>query len=153
LVTGLKFHGQLAGARLLGGLLAEQLAGDPGPWPQALLPVPLHPRRLRQRGFNQALELARPLARELGLALLPDACVRRRDTAAQSGLERAARRRNVRGAFALPRPLGLHHVALVDDVMTTGQTLEALARVLREDGVEQVEVWCVARAGLEARPA
>jgi ComF family protein len=146
LVQGLKFGRRLDHARLLGGLLADHLAGQDGPRPEMLLPVPLHPRRLRQRGFDQALELARPLARRLDLPLVAAGCRRLRDTAAQSGLPAAERRRNVRGAFAVDTPVGGRRVALIDDVVTTGSTVTALARAVVAAGAERVEVWCVARA-------
>lgn len=115
--------------------------------PALLLPVPLHRRRLRQRGYNQALELARPLAAAHGLALRCDLLQRVRPTAAQSELGAAARRANVRHAFALAE--GAHlppHVALVDDVLTTGATLAACTRVLHRAGVRRVEAWALARA-------
>jgi ComF family protein len=118
--------------------------------PVALIAVPLHPRRLRHRGYNQALELARPLANAFDLPILHRALHRIRDTAPQAGLGALARRRNPRGAFAIGRDLrkGVRipsHVALVDDVMTTGATLYECAKVLQRAGVERVDVWAVAR--------
>ncbi len=145
LVRALKFHRRLAVARTLGALLADSAAARAAPAPAALLPVPLHPARLRSRGFNQAAEIARAAARRLGLPVLEGYALRVRATAAQSDLPRAARARNVAGAFALRRPLPVRHVALVDDVITTGQTLAALARALKAAGVETVEAWAVAR--------
>lgn len=143
LIVALKFHGRLAAARLLAELLRAAVSGvEP---PQALIPVPLHPTRLRERGFNQALELARPLARELGLPLWTDVVCRQRRTAAQSGTDYAARRRNVRAAFALVRPPPARHVALVDDVMTTGSTLAELSGVLKRAGVTTIQLWVCAR--------
>ncbi len=144
LVPRFKFHGDLAAGRLLARLMADALPAAPRP--QALVPVPLHPARLRGRGYDQALELARPLARQLRIPLLADGLRRVRDTAPQSELDAGARRRNLRGAFAAgsgPLPA---HVALVDDVMTTGATLHAAARALRRAGVARVEAWVCARA-------
>lgn len=139
-----KFHHDLASGRLLAALMAEGLA-DAGR-PQALLPVPLHAGRLRQRGYDQALELARPLARALHLPLRADALVRLRATAPQSELDAATRRRNLRGAFAVKPDTALPaHVALVDDVMTTGATLHAAAITLRRAGVARVDAWVCAR--------
>ncbi len=143
LVTGLKFHQQLGHARLLGELLAAHLADEPER-PDLLLPVPLHGGRLRERGYNQALELARPVARRLEIPLDARSLVRVRATPPQSDLHERERHRNVRGAFALARPLSARHVALVDDVVTTGSTVAEAARVLLRAGVERVEVWCVA---------
>lgn len=115
--------------------------------PQALLAVPLHTGRLRQRGCNQALELAKPLARAFGLPLPVQGLHRVRATLAQSELDAGARRRNVRGAFAVSRGARLpDHVAVVDDVMTTGSTLAECARMLKRSGVQRVDVWALARA-------
>ena len=144
LLPRLKFHGDLAAGRLLAELAAEALADAPRP--QLLLPVPLHATRLRQRGYDQALELGRPLARALGLPLCAGRLNRQRATAAQSELGAPARRRNVRDAFAL-RPGALPaHVAVFDDVMTTGATLAECCRLLKRAGVARVDAWAVARA-------
>ena len=140
-----KFHHDLAAGRLLAALMGEGLADAERP--QALLPVPLHAGRLRQRGYDQALELARPLARVLRIPLQAGALGRVRATAPQSELDGAARRRNLRGAFALKPGIALPpHVALVDDVMTTGATLHAAAITLRRAGVARVDAWVCARA-------
>ena len=115
--------------------------------PDLLLSVPLHRRRLRQRGYNQALELARPLAQALHVPLRHDRLQRRRHTGAQTELDAVSRRRNVRGAFAVREGVALPaHVAILDDVMTTGATLAECARVLRRAGVARVDVWALARA-------
>lgn len=139
-----KFHHDLAAGRLLSQLMAEALADAPKP--QALVPVPLHHARLRQRGYDQALELARPLARAFAVPLLPRLLRRVRATAAQSQLDARARRRNLRRAFAVADTRALPaHVALVDDVMTTGATLHAAAEALRRAGVSRVDAWVCAR--------
>ncbi len=149
LIQGLKFNGKLYNARLLGVLMAERLAQVTADAPDMLIPVPLHPVRLRQRGFNQALELARPVAQVLGLPLQPEFCRRRLATTPQTGLDAKARRRNLKHAFAVcGAPVG--HVALLDDVMTTGTTVEMLARTLKRAGVERVDVWLCARAALQS---
>lgn len=149
LLPRLKFHRDFAAGRLLAGLMAEAL-GD-APRPVAVVPLPLHRDRLRRRGYDQALELARPLARTLGLPLRDDLLVRIRDTAPQSRLDAAARRRNTRHAFAVDARAvarGLPaHVAVVDDVMTTGATLHAAAIALRRAGVARVDAWVCARVG------
>ncbi|RMG54134.1 MAG: ComF family protein [Gammaproteobacteria bacterium] len=145
LLPRLKYHQALEHARLLGSLMAEYLPEADVGWAEAIVPVPLHRARLVRRGFNQALELARPVARYAGLPLLGDAVVRVRDTPAQVGLERAARLRNLKGSFAVRRSLP-SRVLLFDDVLTTGATAEALTRALLQAGVEEVRVWAVARA-------
>lgn len=147
LLLQLKFHQKLHLAPLLGGLLAESIRGCAGPMPQCLLPVPLHAGRLRERGYNQALELARPLSHLLDIPIGLGLCQRRRATLAQTSLQGKERRRNMRGAFRVEEVLLPRHVAIVDDVVTTAATVEELARTLRRAGVETVEVWACARAG------
>jgi ComF family protein len=145
LLPRLKFHGDLAAGELLVALAAWAL--DPDERPAALVPVPLHPSRLRQRGYDQALEIARAFARHGGPPVRADALRRVRATPAQTTLDAAARRANLGGAFALRRGAALPtHVALVDDVMTTGATLHECARVLQAGGVARVDAWCLARA-------
>ncbi len=150
LITQLKFHDRLALARLFGQLLCERMLkqGESGHTAgvEALLPVPLHPQRLRQRGFNQSVELARTLQRRLKLPLLRHHVERVRATGHQTGLSAQARRSNIKGAFTVRKALPWQHIAIVDDVVTTGSTVNELARVLKKAGVETVSVWSVARA-------
>ncbi len=145
LIGGLKFNGRLLYARLLGELLGDFVAQQSTTLPDLLIPVPLHRSRLRQRGYNQALEIARPLARRFKIPIEYQACVRQRETAPQAELERATRQTNMRGAFRLTGEIKARHVAIVDDVVTTGATVSELARTLRKAGVKQMEVWAVAR--------
>ncbi|MGQ9658911.1 MAG: ComF family protein [Thermochromatium sp.] len=145
LITGAKFQGQLNAARLLGQCLADQVRASVDDWPETLIPVPLSPQRQRQRGYNQALEIARVLGRVLSIPLAPHLVVRTRATPPQTGLTAYARRRNVRGAFAATTVLDGRHLAIVDDVMTTGSTVSELSRVLIDAGAARVQVWTVAR--------
>jgi ComF family protein len=149
LVLRLKFGGTLALAPWFGLALADALRRSGIATPALLLPVPLGERRLVERGFNQALEIARPLARNLGLPLRRDWLVRTRETAAQSQLEPGARRGNVKGAFTLaPAAVGLlhgRHVGVVDDVMSSGHTLDEVARTLRRFGAARVTNLVFAR--------
>lgn len=142
LVRRYKFEQDLAAGAVLAGLMLQQRP----PWlaGQVLVPIPLHRQRLAQRGYDQAHELAAQLAQATGL---PSGHLLRREraTAAQSGLDRQQRRKNLRRAFvALPGPLP-PSVVLVDDVMTTGATLEAAAQALQRAGVVQVRAWVAAR--------
>jgi ComF family protein len=146
LVHALKYRGQLATARVLGTLLARSLVKHGlSREVDVIVPVPLHPERHAGRGFNQSAELARRLGREIGLPVCEPLAYRRRSTPAQVGLHVDARRRNLAGAFAARDVDGLR-VAIVDDVTTTGTTLQELARALRETGACVVDAWCVARA-------
>lgn len=144
-ILDLKYHAGFMQARLLGEAMATQLAQRAAPLPELLLPVPLHTGRLRRRGYNQALELARVLAQRLDLDCDPRAVRRLRATADQIGQSAAARRRNLKGVFAVSPRVAGRRVALVDDVMTTGSTLAELARVCRKAGTASVEVWVAAR--------
>jgi ComF family protein len=152
LIRRLKYQGVLANARVLGVLLAQAVQERGGGLPRLLVPVPLHISRLRERGFNQAVGLARYAARMLEIPMAFHAVRRVRNTPSQTALDMAERHRNVRGAFAvkggraLRRLLDAGHVAIVDDVVTTGSTVNELRALLLAAGVLQVDVWAVARA-------
>lgn len=140
-----KFGGDLACGRSLARLWRD--TPMPLDRPELILPVPLHSQRLRERGYNQALELARPLARALLVPIRHDLLVRTRASAPQTELDARSRRRNVRKAFALELTAAFPaHVAIVDDVMTTGATLAECACVIRRAGAARVDVWALARA-------
>lgn len=142
-----KFEGVLPLERPLAGLLSEAIVAQMPAWqPTLLIPVPLHRTRLRQRGFNQTLLLARAVGRQLGCPVAPRALVRSRATLPQPGLSAAARRDNLRGAFTVPRPLREARVLLIDDVMTTGATARECARALLDGGAAEVVVAVLARA-------
>lgn len=115
------------------------------PPPEIIIPMPLHPLRLKTRGFNQAAELARHVAKYLGLEWRSDALLRLQDTAPQAGLRREERWANLRGAFACPESLNGAHVLLIDDVLTTGASLSACAEVLRHAGARRIDVAVLAR--------
>ncbi|HKT32915.1 MAG TPA: ComF family protein [Gammaproteobacteria bacterium] len=150
LLQRFKFQGDLATGQLLGESLAEFLAASSAARPEVLIPVPLHSARLRERGFNQAWELARPVSRRLHLRLDNRACLRRKNTAVQSKLDARERRRNLRDAFEVRTSLQGVHVGILDDVVTTGATVAAISRALRDAGAARITVWSLARA---ARPA
>ncbi len=146
-IVDLKFHGRLAPAHVVASLMSERLARRAEPLPDLLVPVPLSPSRLRRRGYNQALELGRGIARRLSLSLAPHAARRIRTTREQSRLDAADRRRNVREAFAVDAAaVRGRRVALLDDVITTGATMAELARAVRAAGAERIEAWAAARA-------
>jgi ComF family protein len=154
LLTRFKFAADLAAGRVLGTLLVEAVAAAL-PRDAVVLPMPLHRRRLAERGFNQAWELTRMLARETGLPCRADLLLRMRPTDPQTGLDAAGRRRNVRGAFVVPPAraprLAGRRVVLVDDVVTTGATGAEASRCLVRAGAAAVTVVAVARAAAPGR--
>lgn len=146
MIIDCKFNRQLLPARLLTYRLATEVERRrTRGTPSLLVPVPLHPRRLRERGFNQAEVIARALARELGLPCDPSICQRVRDTPAQSGLAARERRANLRRAFAVGGDLAGATVGIVDDVVTTGTTAVELAHALLAAGAGEVHVLALAR--------
>lgn len=147
-IHALKYQGALRHALTLGELMARRLATRAEPLPQILIPVPLHGSRLRSRGFNQSLEIARGIHRVLDVRLIPEAARRTRNTEDQIGKSAVERRKNVRGAFEVTCSLDELHIALLDDVMTTGATLVELAKVCRQAGAARIEAWALAQTPL-----
>jgi len=144
LIPRLKYHGRLAIAPALGTCLVQSVAS--GPMPDSLMAMPLHPQRIRERGFNHATEIAREVAKQVGRPLDTRSCQRIRDTPPQQGLKHDIRRRNVRGAFTCSSAVQGQHIALIDDVMTTGTSLDEVAATLKRAGAREVSCWVVARA-------
>lgn len=144
LIQALKYQGRLELAPVLGDFLARAVSHAPRP--DVLLPMPLAPERLRARGFNQAVEIARWLARRLSLRLDTTSLTRVRDTAPQARLSLDERQRNVRDAFVCRETIAGLHVAIVDDVMTSGATLREAAKAAKHAGAAEVSLWVVARA-------
>jgi ComF family protein len=154
LITRFKFHGSLELAHVLADPLHDALRRSARPRPELLLPVPLSRERLRERGYNQAWEIARRLGRRLNVPTDAHTLLRLQDRPHQLDLPPEERAANVRGVFAV-EPLRRHElagrrIAVVDDVMTTGATLGEIARVLKQAGAATVEAWALART---PRPA
>ncbi len=147
LIQDLKYRERLDVSRVLGNYLADYLADKHEDLPDVIVPVPLHATRLRERGYNQSLEIARFVAARFNLPINSAEVKRVRATLPQTELPREQRRKNLRGAFSAEQKIfaGLK-VAIVDDVMTSGYTADALARCLIKNGAERVTVWVVARA-------
>ncbi len=143
MVKRLKFSGDLKFSRIVGQLLNR--AASQAPCPDALIPVPLHPNRYAERGFNQADLLARHLAKSLPIPVLRGAVSRLKDQPAQSKLTASQREKNLQGAFRANLSLTDKHIAIVDDVVTTGATARALAQQLRKAGAREISLWAVAR--------
>ncbi len=110
--------------------------------------MPLHYTRQRNRGFNQSMEIARSVSQSLGIPILSSVCQRVRATQAQSTLKAKDRQKNVKNAFSVDHLNGLHHIAIIDDVVTTGSTVDELSKRLYQQGVKIIEVWCICRASL-----
>ena len=149
LIAKLKFSGQLAYGRVLGELLQEAVYTKwyrEKPLPQAVIPVPLHVSRLRERGFNQSLELLCPLKKDGKIPIITNACSRIRKTKHQAQLKKDHRKRNMKAVFNLDKPLPFEHIAIMDDVVTTGSTVNALCTLLKnETPITQIDIWCICR--------
>jgi ComF family protein len=149
LINQLKFSKKLNLGNLLGTLLAEAATQQ---WylkkslPEVIIPVPLHEKRLRQRGYNQALEISRPVSKLLQIPIDTDFCKRIKYTRQQTRLDKAQRINNLDHAFIINSPINYKYVAIIDDVVTTGSTVRALSIALRAAGVETIDIWCVCRA-------
>jgi len=143
IICHLKYRRRLVLARFLGELMAEKIAAAEA---VTLVPVPLHPRRLRERGFNQSLEIAKVLAEKLALPIETDLVIRIRNTLPQASLQRERRQVNLKGAFAVQRKPPPGKIVLLDDVLTTGTTLSELAATLRRAGADKIEAWVCALA-------
>lgn len=147
LIRRLKYGGALAPSRVLGELLAHYLRTHRiDPWPECFIPVPLHMRRYRERGYNQVIELGRHLEQALPIRMRTDLVTRIRHTPEQAGLAQRARKKNLHRAFATTTVALPRHVAVLDDVITTASTVNELGAVLKRGGVESIEVWGLARA-------
>ena len=143
LLAAYKFSGQLSLASLFAQKIVTRL--DCESLPDVIFPMPLHPTRLKQRGFNQALEIARDVGRKLSIAVDSVGCERVRATPAQVGLTREERLKNMRGAFHCANNFAGKRIAIIDDVMTSGASANALSKQLRELGAAEIQLWLVAR--------
>ncbi|WP_353570043.1 ComF family protein [Candidatus Albibeggiatoa sp. nov. BB20] len=143
LIQSAKFYNNLVVLHYLGSLMAQHL--DFEQIPDVIIPVPLHIKRLRQRGYNQSVELAKMVRNKLKLPLNYSHCQRIRYTVPQVGLNGKARLTNLADAFAIKQwPTEWEHVLLIDDVLTTGTTVDEISKVLKSVGVKQITVWCCA---------
>ena len=143
LIQAMKYGEQLALARAFAQKLALRI--DKDALPDYVIPMPLHPAKLRRRGFNQSLLIAATIARELNLKLLPNSCQRLRDTPPQSALPFKERNQNVRDAFRCDVDLTGKRIAMVDDVLTSGASLNAFAAAIKKQGASEINTWVIAR--------
>lgn len=142
----MKYHRQLTVADLFGSLLANKIQHNDAALPELIIPIPLHPQRLQQRGYNQAIEISRPLSKRLNIPLDIKCAKRQRNTTPQFDLPPEQRNKNLRNAFEIIHPIQAKHVAVVDDVMTTGSTVSSFSQALLDAGVTRVDIWACARA-------
>lgn len=143
LLSALKFGNRLELAPWLARMLVTRL--DCERLPDLIVPMPLHAERMKERGFNQALEIARHVSNALAIPLAAKACARTRATAAQVGLKRDERRKNMRGAFECDASVAGRQIAIIDDVMTSGATARSLASAIQQAGATEIHLWLVAR--------
>lgn len=143
LIQAMKYREQLSLSQIFAQKLGQRI--DISQLPDYLVPMPLHPEKLRSRGFNQAQLIATPLAKSLNIPLLAHACRRLRNTPSQTSLPWKERSRNVRGAFDCEMDLSGKHIALLDDVMTSGASMNELARAVKKCGAREISAWVVAR--------
>jgi ComF family protein len=145
LILSLKFNSTLIHAKILGELLADHLANQKMILPSVIIPVPLHHKRIKERGFNQAIEIARPIAKRLSLPINTTACKRIKPTLAQATLSAEKRKENIKQAFEVTDNFAEAHIAILDDVITTGHTITEIAHTFKNAGVRRIDVWCVAK--------
>lgn len=146
LINQLKFENAYKNSRLLGLLLSEFLVTQKTPLPDYIMPVPLHPKRYRQRGYNQTLEIAKVISKELNTPIEYKNCLRTQNSAHQISLSLKQRQQNIIGAFTIKQAVNADHIAILDDVMTTGATANELAKTLKAAGAKRVDIWVCARA-------
>lgn len=148
LITQLKFHQDLVCARILGEFLLAAIRKE---WyrdqrlPDLLIPMPLHTKRLQERGYNQALEIARPIIKALKIPISNTICLRIKATEAQTTIPTASRKQNVSQAFKVQGNVSGLHIAVLDDVITTGHTITTLTETLKQAGAATIDVWCCAK--------
>jgi ComF family protein len=140
----MKYHGQLALCHFFSQQLIRELTSRPHP--KLLLPIPLHPKRLKERGFNQSWEITKSLSKALKIDTNASILVRSKDTKPQATLPYSERKKNLHGAFSLTTAQLPDHIALIDDVLTTGHTAQEAAKCLKKVGVKRVELWTIARS-------
>jgi len=148
MIQQFKFNEKLSYAPLLSSLMLRYLQDNMQQQLKAdvIIPMPLHPRRLKERGFNQSLLLLESVATEMGIPIDSSSCQRVRDTPHQTGKTAQQRRKNIKGAFQFDNQKGYKHVIIFDDVITTGSSVGELSKVLKRSGIERVDVWSLARA-------
>lgn len=153
LVRNFKFHGNLTSGKVLADLFCQKLKNSDVALPETLVPVPLHPSRTRQRGFNQALWLAQQIGKQMSIAVDPTLLKRQLKSESQHQLDKKARLKNLQGVFRLQTNNVSAHIAIIDDVVTTGATANAVANTIKSafnhSDSNTIQLWAIARTPLE----
>lgn len=144
MITGLKFSAKLHYATLFGKLLARKIIQKP----ELIIPIPLHKNRLKERGFNQSLEIAKQIGKQLNIPIDVKSCQRIIHTQPQAQIPAKDRKKNVQNAFGMVQKISTNHIAVIDDVVTTGHTISSFCQMLKQQGVQHIDVWCIAKTAL-----
>ncbi len=142
----MKISRKISNCTLIADLIYEQIVLRQIEMPDCLIPAPTNPAKLRQRGFNQATEIAKQLGKRLGITVRNDLIIKKSNTKRQSQLQYNQRQSNLKNAFILSRPIRYEHIAIIDDVVTTTATANELAKIAKQNGVKKVQVWACARS-------
>lgn len=144
LLKEFKFKQQLFLSKFLAQLIIKSIKAEPESLPECLIPIPLDNNRLKQRGFNQALEIAKIISKQLSIPIDYKSCIRIKNTLPQASLSASLRKSNIKNAFKCQK-LNYTHIAIVDDIMTTGETANELAKKLKQQEIKVIELWCCAK--------
>ncbi len=145
LIKQLKYNNKLLYSEILSKILLDRIKQNNDTFPECIIPVPLHPVRLMKRGFNQSALIAKTISKELNIPVDLKSCRRIKNTLQQTGFSKSQRKKNIRNAFSVRKNFSAKHVAILDDVVTTGSTVNELAKVLQQAGAETIEIWACAR--------
>ncbi len=148
LITKYKFHYDFTAGHILIKTFIKSIKQNNSNLPEAIIPVPLHRKKIKRRGFNQSIEIAKIIVKDLGIPILRSHVIRIKNTDPQSSLPSNKRTDNLKNAFELKKEIPYKHIAIIDDIYTTGSTITSVAKLLKKNGVENIEIWCLARATL-----
>lgn len=151
MISLLKFNQKIIYSRILAKLMIKRLEQIHQQFllPELIIPIPLHVKRLRERGFNQALEIAKPIGKYFNIPVDFTTCHRIKETEPQSLLPAKKRRNNIKNVFVVKKNLLAKHVAVIDDVVTTGNTIDEFSKVLKNEGIEKIQIWSCAHSSIK----
>lgn len=149
MIMFLKFNQKIIYSRILAKLMINHIEKNSMSLPDMIIPIPLHPNRLRERGFNQALEIAKPMGKYFNVKVDFMSCHRIKNTEPQSLLPAQKRKDNIKNVFEVKKNITTKHVAILDDVVTTGNTINEFSSILKKAGVEKIQIWSCARSSIK----